>query len=154
MGRRGPAPQSAATRKLRGNPGKRKIAEEVKLPAGTPGPPPWLGKLAREIWSYTVDSLKGSVVLALADRGALAAYCDAEAKAARLSEKCDKLKLDDESDNKLMRLCVTWARAAADFRVQLYLTPAARARLKAPDGPKDDDPLAALLRAKAARKQA
>lgn len=153
MGRRGPAPSSAKSKKLRGNPGKRKPVEEVKLPAGCPEPPvPLVGRV-RAIWDYSVSALQASGVLALADRDALFRYCIAQANVETLGSICAKLKFNSEADNKAMRLLTTSMRTASDLAEKLYLTPAARARLKAPDTPKEDDPLTKLLKAKAERKK-
>jgi P27 family predicted phage terminase small subunit len=145
MGRRGPIPKTAAQKRLTGNPGKRPIADRLELPPGTPDAPPWLGKLAREIWDYTVAALKDSIVLALADRDALARYCVAQAQVERLTAACERLKFVDEADNKVARLHAAALRTASDLAQQLYLTPAARSRANVDLSQREPDPFELFL---------
>ena len=76
MGRRGPAPEPTALKKLRGNPGRRPLnREEPAAPAGSPRCPRWLGAEAKSAWRQLTPLLQQMGVLSLVDAHALARYC-------------------------------------------------------------------------------
>ena len=75
---RGRKPKPTAVRRRDGNPGKRGFnhAEPVP-PEGLPDCPEHLSEAAREEWHRLAGPLHAMGVVTLADRGALAAYCQA-----------------------------------------------------------------------------
>lgn len=150
MGVRGAPAQDAELKALRGNPGCRPIQQPPKVPGGWPKPPPGLTAPARAIWRYTCKVLGESRIVSTADRDHLTRYCAAQAEVMRLQKIVGKCKLISGSDElgdelKLFRALQSALRTATDLAVQLGLTPAARARLKAPE-PEQQDELEAFLR--------
>jgi P27 family predicted phage terminase small subunit len=78
MGLRGPAPKPTATKRLEGNPGKRKLNEaEPTLAAGAPDCPDYLDDVARKEWDRLTSILIAMKVLTEADYIALANLCQA-----------------------------------------------------------------------------
>ena len=80
MARRGPPPQPTRLRVLKGNPGKRRFAQEPKLPCKTPSCPRWLGPEAKKVWRRTVSLLRVARILTQVDADALTAYCQTYAR--------------------------------------------------------------------------
>lgn len=79
MGQRGPKAKPAALKLLAGNPGKRPVAANNpgrgRVRRGAPDRPPELtGEAARE-WDQVAPELEAAGLLAVTDRGILAAYC-------------------------------------------------------------------------------
>jgi P27 family predicted phage terminase small subunit len=77
--RRGPKPRPGALKALEGNPGKRKIPKELKLPVGMPTPPEHLNSYALEEWNRIVVALYNLGIMSEIDRALLAGYCDSYA---------------------------------------------------------------------------
>jgi P27 family predicted phage terminase small subunit len=76
MTNRGRRPKPTALKKLEGNPGKRKLNEdEPKLPPALPEPPGELTETALAEWERVAPALFEAKILTVADRAALAAYC-------------------------------------------------------------------------------
>lgn len=77
MGKRGPAPMPTQLRVLHGETRPSRInRNEPKIVDGEPQPPPWLSAQARPFWDYVLQALHGSKVLTIADRDAVAVYCE------------------------------------------------------------------------------
>lgn len=79
MGKRGPKPKPTATKKLAGNPGKRKLnrAEPTPPPARSLTPPDWLNDDARAEYLRLAPQLHVMGLLTDLDQTALANYCQA-----------------------------------------------------------------------------
>jgi P27 family predicted phage terminase small subunit len=81
MGRRGPIPQSATLKLLRGNPGRRKVTKaEPVVPLGTPDPPTFLSPTERHEWDRIVPVLLAAGLVTALDRAAVSLYCVAWAR--------------------------------------------------------------------------
>lgn len=137
--------KSPAQKRLEGNPGKRPIKEGVKLPTALPDPPATLTEDAITEWNRIAPGLFKAGILAEADRGALAACCQAWADwvEARAHIKGDlKVQLSPNGypmqspwvgiANKAM---ANYMKIASEFG----LTPASRVRLAIEGNTPDDD---------------
>ena len=74
----GPKPKPTATKRLHGNPGKRKLPENEPKPEGTPKPPPaprHLCKVAKKKWREKSKELFKAGLLTKIDIDRLASYC-------------------------------------------------------------------------------
>ena len=74
----GPKPKPTATKRLHGNPGKRKLPENEPKPEGTPKPPlapRHLCKVAKKKWREKSKELHAAGLLTKLDNDRLAAYC-------------------------------------------------------------------------------
>ena len=82
MGRRGPAPKPVKLKILASNPGKRVVNSTPggTFPRGVPNCPSWLSREAKAEWRRIVPELDAAELLAVVDRAALAAYCQAWAE--------------------------------------------------------------------------
>ncbi len=135
---RGRIPKPTAIRKLDGNPGKRGFnAAEPQPPDGMPDCPPHLSDEAAREWDRLGPVLHGMGVVTMADRAALAAYCQAYGRWVEAEEKLKQspLLLKTPSGyvqqspwlsvvNKQMELM-------SRFMTELGLTPASRSRVAA-----------------------
>lgn len=75
-----PKPLATADKKLRGNPGKRKLNEDepqARLYEEVPAPPIWLGKHAVEAWNRNGEVLIRMMLLTDADLELFATLCQA-----------------------------------------------------------------------------
>ncbi|HEY1190440.1 MAG TPA: phage terminase small subunit P27 family [Gemmata sp.] len=78
MGARGPKPKNPALKLLAGNPGKRPVqggAKTGRIRKGAPARPPELTGEAAAEWDRLAPELDAAGLLAVTDRGILAAYC-------------------------------------------------------------------------------
>ncbi len=77
MGARGPKPKNPALKLLAGNPGKRPVqrSRSGRIRKGAPVRPPELTGEAAAEWDWQVTELGAAGMLAVTDRGILAAYC-------------------------------------------------------------------------------
>lgn len=88
MGRRGPAPLPTATKRARGNPGKRPLNDdEPQMPARAPRCPSHLQGEARAEWRRVAGALNAAGLLTQVDRAALAVYCQAWSRWVRAEEQ-------------------------------------------------------------------
>ncbi len=73
----GRPPKPAALKQLAGNPGKRKIQEEVKVvvPSRVPYPPRWLNAYGKREWRRVIRALITARLYSELDRTALEVYC-------------------------------------------------------------------------------
>jgi Phage terminase, small subunit len=94
----GPPPISFALRKLRGNPGKRRLhAEpEPQIARTCPEPPPFIPGYAADEWWLVAPELHRLGMLTVADVASLAAYCYAYGQwrlaAEALARNCEERK--------------------------------------------------------------
>lgn len=79
MGQRGPQPQAAVLKLMRGNPGKRplNLADGVNPEVAVPDIPRHLNKEARKEWKRITVELETLGLISRLDRAALSLYCQA-----------------------------------------------------------------------------
>ncbi|AWW40796.1 phage terminase small subunit P27 family [Streptomyces cadmiisoli] len=68
-------PKPSALKEITGNPGKGAINNEPVPPAGFPDAPEWLDDIALREWERLMPILEKMGVITMADRNAVAAYC-------------------------------------------------------------------------------
>ena len=83
---RGRKPKPGNLKIIEGNPGKRPLGEELRPRPLTPTRPEWLLPEAKREWTRIVPELERLSLLTIVDRGALAAYCQAWARAVAAEE--------------------------------------------------------------------
>jgi P27 family predicted phage terminase small subunit len=150
-----------AIKKLRGNPGGRKLNErEPKLETKTPAMPPNLPDLAIAEWNSIVPALLRLGVLTELDGKALAAYCfsyarwqEAEAIVRERGVLLEEPIVSRETGevigskfkkNPMISVSSDALKIMKAYLVEFGLTPATRSRLKI-EQPKEEDPLDAYL---------
>ena len=159
MGNRGPAPEPTALKKLKGNPGRRPINEsEPQFSTDMPQCPEWLGDTGRAVWAQYVEvlsSVKG--LLTAADGGMLSLLCeawedlhDARAEIAREGATCVSEKGGCYPHPAVGRKNSAAARIKA-ISAKFGLSPSDRVGLKLSPAEPQDDPLVAMLKARAGR---
>jgi P27 family predicted phage terminase small subunit len=159
----GRRPLPTAVKKLRGNPGKRKLnAAEPTAPAGEPQMPPGLGKEAAAEWKRIVPDLSALGVLSRIDGKALAAYCHAfdrwmqaekEVKRYGIVVK-EPVLLQGEptgfvrhKKNPAVTVSETAMKLMKSFLIEFGMTPAARSRIRI-EKPSSEDPQESYVRRK------
>jgi P27 family predicted phage terminase small subunit len=74
---RGRKPTPSATKRLRGNPGKRKLNQlEPAFEVAIPDPPPHLDEIALTEWNLITQELAAKQVITQVDKAILALYCE------------------------------------------------------------------------------
>ena len=126
-----------------GNPGKRKLPEEIIPPAGMPTPPVHLDDYALEEWNRLADGLHHMGVLSVVDQGAFAACCEAYSDWRHAAEEMNKVKTEQSvldsmvqythNGNQIQQTLVGVKNVARDKYLdackQFGLTPAARTKM-------------------------
>ena len=79
-------------KKKMGNPGRRKLPEEIIPPEGMPKPPVYLDDYALEEWNRLATGLHHMGVLSIVDQGAFAACCEAYSDWRHASEEVNKVR--------------------------------------------------------------
>lgn len=157
----GRRPLPTAVKKLRGNPGKRKLnADETKVKLEAPTMPENLPELAQAEWKSIVPELMQLGVLSSIDGKALAAYCycfsrwiEAENEIADrgiLIEETIYNKDGEEVGYRIKRnpaipVVNEALRQMKSFLIEFGLSPASRSRLKIEKPAADVDPFDAFL---------
>lgn len=78
MGARGPKPESMASKKHRGNPGRRPMNDrEPQIEVSELTPPEWLAGEALTEWERVADVLYKANLATAMDRAVLVSYCEA-----------------------------------------------------------------------------
>ena len=160
----GRRPLPTAVKKLRGNPGKRKLNEkEPTIPAGEPAMPKHLSKVAIAEWKSIVPELLRLGVLTVVDGKALAAYCAAFARWIEAEEAVDEFGLVVEEPILLMGTATGFVRLKRNpaisishdamkimkaFLVEFGMTPASRSRIRVEKPEGKEDPTEAFIRRK------
>ncbi|MFI6609292.1 phage terminase small subunit P27 family [Streptomyces sp. NPDC050507] len=141
----GRPPKPTAVKRLEGNPGGRPLNEsEPRPPAGVPDPPEWLSETALEEWRRLVPLLVKMRVLTMADRNALAAYCESYSQfvAATLAVRDGGVLVDSYRGGVAKNPAVQVARDALEqmnrWGAKFGLSPADRARLSVDEAPDED----------------
>lgn len=150
MGRRGPAPEPTALKRLKGNPGKRPLNDSEPRPAATlPRCPSHLQGEARAEWKRVAKALHQSGLLTQVDRAALAIYCQAwarwikaEAQVARHGEVV-KSAAGNVMQNPYLSIANRAMKQVQSMARELGMTPSARSQIKVQ--PLDEPSLADLL---------
>ena len=138
MGRRGPAPEPTALKRLKGNPGRRKLndAEPQPRQAGQPSAPKWLPEAAREEWRRVVNELHATGVLTTVDLAVLEAYCISYAnwRDAEILLKTQPRVIESDKGNLYISPWANEARACMrdmlKMAQELGMTPSARSRIQ------------------------
>lgn len=138
MGKRGPAPQPTAVKKLKGNPGKRPLnMAEPKVPDEKPAMPRGvLFDEAKALWRKNVEALHTAGILKLTDGPAYALLCQnygMAMKAAKLLDE-DGLTIDDgRGGQKKHPASTIFSQSSSSFlslAKEFGMTPSSRGQLK------------------------
>ena len=137
---RGRKPKPTAIRRLDGNPGKRPFnATEPIPPDSMPTCPPHLSDEAVDEWDRLGPVLHAMGVVTMADRAALAAYCQAYGRWVEAEERLRETPLLLKTPSGYVQQS-PWLSVSnkqlelmGRFMVELGLTPASRSRLALPD---------------------
>src|ERR1700736_878819 len=143
----GPPPIPFALRKLRGNPGKRRLRAEPEpqIPKTCPEPPSFLNAYAQDEWWRTAPQLHALGLLSAIDVACLAEYCQsyghwrqAEEALARMADRDETMhglliKTTDGNAkrNPLVKIAADAAQDMLAYAGHFGLTPVARTRLAA-----------------------
>lgn len=150
MGRRGPAPEPTALKRLKGNPGKRALNDSEARPAATmPRCPSHLTGEARAEWRRVARGLHEAGLLTQVDRAALAVYCQAwgrwvkaEGQIQRHGEVV-KTAAGNVMQNPYLSIANRAMKQMREMARELGMTPSARSQIKVT--PPDEPSLADLL---------
>ncbi len=129
MGARGPAPQPAALRILKGNgkdrqPNKAKVARQPMAVPARPPMPADLGEWGVWIWELVTPELVRMGILGQVDHATLEAYCRAY----------QAWKLTDPDDRRWVQLTMCMVNLGS----KLGLDPASRLRMTLPEASNDE----------------
>jgi P27 family predicted phage terminase small subunit len=116
MGRRGPKPKPDKLKERDGVRKSRRNPREPKPPTGAPAMPAWLSAEAKAEWRRIVPQLAGLGLLALVDRGALAAYCTAFAELRYATQTL-------EADGSILDVPIVGVRRTRDAQGQTTADP-------------------------------
>jgi P27 family predicted phage terminase small subunit len=148
MGRRGPTPKPKALKKAQGTYQKCRDRElaEVTLPAGAPPVPDDLPPAALSRWSEVVAELVPLGTLAKTDGGALEAYCRSwaqwkELQAVAAEKVMVKTPFGPKVNPASGEARKLHKEVIQPLELALGLHYAARARVKMPPKPKEEDPV-------------
>lgn len=154
MGRRGPKAKPAALKFLAGNPGKRPVRGNARgrVRRGIPDRPPELTGEAAAEWDRLIPELDAAGLLAVTDRGVIAAYCLAyqdmlaaravvavEGRYLRVASQTSKGEVVGQRvvTHPAVKDLDAASRRLQKFASELGLTAASRFRLEG-DGPADE----------------
>lgn len=148
MGERGPPSQPTQLKILHGNPGRRKLnSREPKPTAGCPSCPSWLNAEAKAEWKRQTEVMPAGL-MTMADRGALAMYCQAWSEFVEASKFCKQITnhwiTTDKGNLVLHPASLVLQRSherATRLAAQFGFTPSARSRLEMPPQDKKSNPL-------------
>ncbi len=148
---RGRPPKSRTTKRLAGNPGKRKLGEDPAFSSMMPTCPAHLTAEAKREWDRLATELHRLGLLTIADRTAFAAYCQSWADwvhAVKMVQSEGPVCKSDKGNSYLN----PWSMAASKaldlmnkFGAQFGLTPGSRARVPKSEPP-DEDPFESFLK--------
>jgi P27 family predicted phage terminase small subunit len=148
-------------KRLRGNPGKRKLnSDEPTPPEGVPICPPFLSKIAKEEWASIIPILQEMKLVSTADGKALAAYCQCYSRWREAEKLIDKHGpiveepiLNKEGDvvgtkykkNPACNIAKEMVVQMRAFLSLFGLDPSSRSRLRVGEKKQEKDPLQELL---------
>lgn len=136
MARKGPAPKPRALKLVQGTLRKDRDNGEVAFEAAAPDCPGFLDAAAKAEWKRMVPILLAAGLLTLADRAALAAYCQAFSRWKRAEEELAKQPLlVTVTEKGTGARAEVWIAANAmkemrAFLVEFGLSPASRTRVR------------------------
>ena len=150
MGARGPAPTPTKILESRGSWRAKLNPNEPKPATAKPTCPAWLTGEARKEWARQVSYLAAVGLIAKMDRAALACFCEAWGE---FVEACQWIAKNGRTfvgpSGPRLHPMLHVKNAAADrvlrLAAQFGFTPAARARLSAPEVQNAGDPMEKLL---------
>lgn len=150
---RGRKPKPTLTRRLEGNPGKRKLNKhEPVVPPGVPDCPDHLDDEAKAEWFRTAGVLHEMGLLTKADRAALAAYCTVYSRWVHAEAQVKKFGSIVKSPEKgfpmkspYLTIADQALEAMRKFMVEFGLTPSSRSRIRVPDDSEARDELELFL---------
>ena len=157
----GRRPKPTTLKILAGNPGRRSLPRNEPRPAaGIPACPAWLSAAAKAEWKRIVPELDSMNLLTLADRAALAAYCQAWAELEHATKvlnkegrviKCEIVNREGDVTGSVKKLHPAnrlqrdgFARVK-QFLIEFGLSPASRTKVAGAKQPEEADPLEELL---------
>lgn len=136
MGQRGPAPLPTAVKKLRGNPGKRKLNSKEPRPAArVPSAPRWLSAGAKREYRKVAKLLLGAGLMTEIDGVALGMMCEAldVYQRAKVAMGEDEVIIMSDKGNMYQHPAVgVMSSARADvlrWTREFGMTPSARSRI-------------------------
>jgi len=138
---RGRKPKPGNLKIIEGNPGKRPLGEEPRPRPLTPTRPEWLLPEAKREWTRIVLELERMGLLTAVDRAALAAYCQAWARAIEAEVAIARLGATYLADSGQWKtrpeayIAMREWQAVRSFASEFGLTPASRMRMSV--APKD-----------------
>jgi P27 family predicted phage terminase small subunit len=135
---RGRKPKPTLTRRLEGNPGKRRLNDREPVPsAGIPECPAHLDDEARAEWFRTAAVLQEMGLLTRADRAALAAYCTVYSRWVQAEAQVQKFGSIVRSPEKgfpmkspYLTVADQALEAMRKLMVEFGLTPSSRSRIR------------------------
>ena len=134
-----------ALRVLRGNPRQHAIpANEPKPEVGIPTRPKWLAPEARREWRRVAGQLEDLGILTIVDRAALAAYCQAWARAVAAEKVIAKDGETFTTPNGYIQqrpevsIAQKQWQLVAKFAAEFGLTPSSRSRISVPEAKRPD----------------
>ena len=145
---------------LKGLPGKRPMPDPLPVPKGRPECPEHFDADARKDWDHACDLVEQMGILSKADRVAMEMFVDTYARWKRACRNADLYGevqcLDKDKRifviNPYMKLRNQLWSQLHDLLGDFGLTPVARTRLKTTgENREDDDPLLAMMAARAGR---
>lgn len=140
---------------IEGNPGKRRLAPEVKAPPQRPRAPSWMSQYAKSVWRRLVPLLDELGVLTAVDRDTMTAYCEAVATFKAATEAIAKTgvlvqgrRKGEAIKNPALQIQRDASRLIATYSAMFGLSPADRSRLGDPSAytPRSGDELERALR--------
>lgn len=156
MGARGPKGKPTNLKVLEGNRGKRASndSEPKPNPLMDLKPPVFLDKFGKAEWKRIVPVLASLGLLTEIDRAALAGYCNAYGtwENANRQMRGKSMVIFTEKgypvQNPLLNVINKQSDMMKAYLVEFGMTPAARSRVSAAEGEKEDDPFEALVNRK------
>lgn len=150
----GRKPKPNALKELQGNPGKRKMRAEPKLPDGIPDCPGHLDEIAREEWNRIALMLVTSGILKQTDRAVLAAYCQIYSRWVEASKQLArfgmvlKTKTGYVAQSPYLNIVNSCLDQMRQYASELGLTPSSRGRLQVTGfpGQEEEDELDRLMK--------
>lgn len=151
--RRGPKPESAATKRFKGNPGNRPLNNHEPTPPAVTdlSPPDGLGEAGQRIWNETAPHLHALGLLTVLDRPLLLLYCSAWDEWTQAEEMLNEhgVLMPDSRGGLKPNPALRVRRSAADkifrFGSDFGLSPSSRAGLRSTVATATHDPLEDLM---------
>jgi P27 family predicted phage terminase small subunit len=135
---KGRKPAPTAVKKLRGNPGKRKLnAAEPAFETGIPDPPAHLDDVALMEWTRLTQELEAKQVITNVDMTILATYCQTYSEWVSLTNQAKnetrylKTEKGYQYKNLIFADIAKLRKELQNYSAELGITPSSRTRVKA-----------------------